>query len=128
MSSYESDPLLPKHQSTPEIHGSRAASINDIGVSGAGESDEVQEKPNPLRQRTVGRFLVNCIFGFLLCVFVLFALNPFAVSDPANGGNPPWRPTTIEERVHKVLTEHPLIGMRIVSYMDFLLTQNRRPQ
>lgn len=100
----EDDPLLPKDNRSPEIHGSRPQSINYVtGV-------EQEEKDNDQSPRDARNSLGAIIIG--LCIFfsLSFIVLPW-LDDLGDDVKP--NPRTIEERVNKILTDTPLIGETI---------------
>jgi membrane dipeptidase len=102
--STEQDPLLPKDEPAPEIHGSRPQSINNVYIV----NTEVVEVPdNNVEPRRSINDLVAMIFG--LCLFLSLVLT-FLPADFFDGllGKP--APLTVEQRVNKILTDTPLIG------------------
>ena len=104
----EQDPLLPNDKPAPEIQGSRPQSLND-------DSDEELEDTGKLRQK---RFddLTTSITG--LVVPVIFTVAVLVILLLPGGvlrgiwGDGWWPgPQTIEERVNRILTDTPLIGI-----------------
>ena len=111
----ETDPLLPNDRGAPEIHGSRASSINDVLVAEITEGDS----PPPRRRRASGD-LMAMLFG--LCFFVILALtfSPESWLDDVFGDRRPV-PQTIDQRVNRILTDTPLIGPDIPKlFLTFL--------
>jgi len=112
MTSYrEDDPLLPKTRNSPEIKGSRPSSISDVytfkELNGQ-EEDDVSERR---------RFNDSMAMVVTLCLLVSFIFI-FFPQDSSKDTRP--IPTTIEERVERILTDTPLIGQQ-----QYILT---RPQ
>ena len=101
MSHYsEQDPLLPKDKGAPEIHDSRPQSISDVTVQ------EVLEKDEDMPRRHSFGSLMPVILG--LCLVLSFAFL-FLSKDTLGDERP--APRTIEQRVSKILTNTPLIGL-----------------
>jgi membrane dipeptidase len=98
----EQDPLLPKDKGAPEIHGSRPQSINNVG----NEEAEVFEEDDDTPRRNILENIMPLIFG--LCLLFSFALI-FLPEDILGDERPV--PKTVEQRVNKILTDTPLIGI-----------------
>ena len=98
----EQDPLLPKDKGAPEIHGSRPQSINNVGNE---EAEVFEEDDDPPRRKILGD-IMPLIFG--LCLLFSFALI-FLPEDILGDERPV--PKTVEQRVNKILTNTPLIGI-----------------
>lgn len=96
----DQDPLLPKGDGSPEIHGSRPQSINN--VSGTFEKNEIGQ-PTRVSIKGLPTFIVS------LCFVLGISLMLFPYLDGLLGEIRP-HPSTIEERVNRILTETPLIG------------------
>lgn len=93
----EADPLLPRDKPAPEIHGSRASTINDIDDQNSPDIAETKR-----RQGGLGEFVALCIaFLTLTSLFLIIFPDGFELDA---------RPRTIEHRVTKILTKTPLIG------------------
>lgn len=101
MASYtEQDPLLPGDKRSPEIHGSRAQSIND---------DYAKET---LGEERPGRSVWNDLGAMLLGICIVFSLAMiFLPSDTGEDERPV--PRTIDERVNRILEDTPLIGQTL---------------
>jgi len=101
----DTDPLLPKTGSTPEVQGSRAPSINEDGIieeSGWNINNNLRS-----RKRRFGDILaLICLMAAL--VFFVYLVHPSGFN--AIWGDNPWHPRTIDERVNNILTQTPLIG------------------
>jgi hypothetical protein len=112
--SHESDPLLPRDKSAPEIHGSRPQSTNDIddreASIGAGDSDQVYVPGRRGLTDAVALFT-----GFITLALVLFIVFPDSLRG-VGGGLP--TPRTIEERVARILTDTPLIGNSAIQNLN----------
>ena len=98
----EQDPLLPKDKGAPEIHGSRPQSIKNVG----NEEAEVFEDDDDTPRRKILGDIMPLIFG--LCLLFSFALI-FLPEDILGDERPV--PRTVEQRVNKILTDTPLIGI-----------------
>lgn len=112
MSSYstnEHDPLLPRDNPSPEIHGSRPQSINDVYVTEA--QVEIVEKNEIQPARFTKRQVLAVILGIWFLISVFMVLFPFMGN--LLGDDNPEPSTNIQERVNKILTDTPLIGMFI---------------
>src|ERR1700710_2126422 len=104
----EQDPLLPKDKPSPEIHGSRPQSINNVYVTEAGAPVEVIEKDDDGEPpRFTRNELPTIMFG--LCFFLFISLVVFPYLDDVLGDGRP-KPKTIDERVNRILMDTPLIG------------------
>jgi membrane dipeptidase len=114
----EQDPLLPKDPPAPEIQGSRPQSLKDTGPPQA----ELGETEAKSRTRAFNDILA-VILG--LCFFATLAFI-FVPDDVLDGIRP--GPRTIEERVTKILTNTPLIGIIIFSTFYPYLIFHRRTQ
>lgn len=105
---YETDPLLPKDKPSPEIQGSRPQSINDVNES----SYVIEEAGSPEVRPQQGS--IRNVFAFAISVtaLVLILGSLFDVFNGTWDWPPiPSIPRTIDQRVTKILTETPLIGM-----------------
>jgi membrane dipeptidase len=100
----EQDPLLPNDKQAPEIQGSRPQSFKDVTVSEA-ERGEV-----PRNEDIPARIAFNDILILMLGLCVFLVLGFMFVPDDALDGWQPGR-RTIEQRVNKILTSTPLIGI-----------------
>ena len=98
----EQDPLLPKDKGAPEIQGSRPQSIKDVGVQEA----EVCEHDDDIPRRKIFGDIMPLIFGF--CLLFSFAL--IFLPEGILGDERPV-PRTVEQRVNRILTDTPLIGI-----------------
>lgn len=99
--STEQDPLLPKDEQAPEVMGSRPSSIKNFHDAIENEGKD-EDDHNP--KRHLLNDIMAGIFGSALLLSIFFILVP-------NGfwGKP--SPMTIEQRVHQILVDTPLIGM-----------------
>jgi hypothetical protein len=102
----ETDPLLPNDRGAPEIHGSRASSINNVVVIETGVNEEDGQ---PQRPRRAADDLMAVIFGLCLLVSLALMFSPDGWFDDILGDRRP-APQTIEQRVNRILTDTPLIG------------------
>jgi membrane dipeptidase len=100
----EQDPLLPKDAGAPEIQGSRPQSIKNVGAQEAEVFEDVQDD-NTQRRKILGD-IMPLIFG--LCLLLSFVLI-FLPEDILGDRRPV--PRTIEQRVNRILTDTPLIGI-----------------
>jgi hypothetical protein len=107
----EQDPLLPRDEGAPEIHGSRPQSINYEET----EVFEEDEKP----QRQPFKDVLPLIFGICILLSLAFIFLP---EDTSRGQKP--EPTTIEQRVNRILTDTPLIGTYLKLYDILVLTSS----
>ena len=124
----ETDPLLPRGKSAPEITGygfgneahvhyqiKDKASENEVMVEEAGDEsfDQVETTASPLR--------TICYLFFIVVLFSLFItlLIPKGLGDRWQDprDDPPTDPPTIEARVNRTLSESPLIGLYILMYL-----------
>jgi hypothetical protein len=101
----ETDPLLPNDRGAPEIHGSRASSINNVVVI----NEEDEEDGQPHRPRRATDDLMAMIFGLCLLVSLALMFSPYGWFDDILGDRRP-APQTIEQRVNRILADTPLIG------------------
>jgi membrane dipeptidase len=101
----EQDPLLPNDKSAPEIQGSRPQSFKDVTVS---EAEQGRSSRAEVDEPTRNAFNGVLILMLALCFFLVlgFAFIPDGALDGWQPG-----PRTIEQRVNKILTNTPLIGM-----------------
>ncbi len=111
--SYCSDqyPLLPNDKQAPEIQGSRPQSVKDVNAlddsaAEQGQVDDTSDEPT----RTA--FSDILVLFLALCFFLTFGFL-FVPEDVLDGWQP--GPRTIEQRVTKILTNTPLIGIFISS-------------
>lgn len=116
----ETDPLLPQDKPAPEIHGSRASSINDVTVPEVELEDEVPR----LRRRSESLIWITLSFMGLLTIAVLLTPNDFF---DAMFGNEWSRPKTIDQRVNRILADTPLIGRFPPRQPELPLTSSRWP-
>lgn len=109
--SAEQDPLLPEDAGAPEIHGSRPQSINYE------ETEVFDEDEKPQRQ------LLNDVWPMIfgLCIFLSLA---FAFLPEDTDPNQRPEPTTIEQRVNRILTDTPLIGTYLKLHDILVLTSS----
>ena len=101
----EQDPLLPKDEGAPEIHGSRPQSIKNVGNEEAQEAEVFEDDEDSSRRQILAN-IMPFIFG--LCLLISFALiflpeNIFGDEKPV--------PKTVEQRVNQILADTPLIGI-----------------
>lgn len=113
MPSYrEDDPLLPRTRNSPEISGSRPSSISDVyefkELRGEEEDDDSERR----------RFNDSMAMVVALCLLVSVIFIFFPLDSPTD---PRPIPSTIEERVERILTDTPLIGQQ-----QYILTRGRR--
>jgi membrane dipeptidase len=109
----EQDPLLPNDKGAPEILGSRPQSINYEEETEVSEEDE---KP----QRQLFSDALPLIFS--ICILVILAFT--FLSEDTNGSQRP-EPKTIEQRVNRILTDTPLIGMFLKLYDTLILRTSK---
>ena len=111
--SSETDPLLPKNKTAPEISGYGFSKSSEVHVDGEDryqqEADQERESsaseagPSPLRT-IIGLFTVVVLFSLFVSFFVPGGLGHL------------WddtfkkQPQTINARVNQILSENPLIG------------------
>ena len=112
----EQDPLLPNDKQAPEIQGSRPQSFKDVTVSQA-ELGHTPQADASNDEHTRSTF--NDIFVLFLGLCFFLTLGFMFVPDDALGGWEPG-PRTIEQRVNKILTNTPLIGISITSVINHL--------
>lgn len=102
----EKDALLPQNDKTPEIIGPRPSSSKNFYDAEADIADNEGEDEDDFDPK---RHLVNdimaMVFGLALLLSVVFIFLP----DSFWGDKP--GPMTIEQRVHRILSDTPLIGM-----------------
>ena len=98
----EQDPLLPR---APEIQGSQPQSFNDFLAEEQQLNDEKERERRPIKDLVVPALLIVLT---LLIFCRSLALN--GVFDEILGSIRP-EPRTIEERVSRILTDTPLIGL-----------------
>ena len=134
----EIDPLLPNNEPAPEIVGygySRAQKedyydnsqiqyqthINKSSVPDHGrETDsESQAGTNSSPLRTI-LSIFTIVVGFGLILSILIS-GEFGKSPKAPQIAPSKPPTSINERVEKILSEHPLIGHQISKHIPPLM-------
>lgn len=94
----EQDPLLPKEKQSPEVMGSRPKTEADVEGNEGEDVDDFDPK----------RHLLNDIMAMVFAVAVLFSILFMFLPDGFLGDEP--APKTIEQRVHRILVETPLIG------------------
>lgn len=104
----ESDPLLPKDEPAPEIHGSRAQSIDDV----AGHEDQLVDDNNAAQARKGVGDLVALFTGFVIIALLALMLFPEGARKIGDIIDP--TPRTIDQRVTKILKDTPLIGTFIL--------------
>jgi membrane dipeptidase len=107
----EQDPLLPRDKPAPEIQGSRPQSFKDVTVSEA----ELGEAKQTVDKTTAKAFNDILAMMIALCFFLTigFIFVPDDFLDDLQPG-----PRTIEQRVNKILTNTPLIGISIIPQND----------
>jgi membrane dipeptidase len=105
--SSEVDPLLPNDRQAPEIQGSRPQSFKGVNDSEP-ELGEVRHPGDDEHRRNTFNDVLVLILG--LCVFLTLAFT-FVPDNVFDGWQP--GPRTIEQRVNKILTNTPLIGIPI---------------
>jgi membrane dipeptidase len=101
----EQDPLLPNDKSAPEIQGSRPQSFKDVTAS---EAEQGRTSRTEVDELTKNAFNDVLILMLALCFFLVLGFT-FVPDDAFDGWQPGSR--TIEQRVNKILTNTPLIGM-----------------
>ena len=101
---------MPKDEPAPEIQGSRPQSFKDVTVP------QSQVEVGEAKSRTRA---LNDIMAVMLglCFFVTLAFL-FIPDDFLDGLQP--APRTIEERVNKILTNTPLIGISFTFSKEYL--------
>ena len=127
--SSETDPLLPQGNSAPEItgygfskpstsdyHHSNKALGNRVLVEeeGDGYPDQGGTTTSPLRT-LLSLFSIVVLFGLFITLLI-----PNGLRDQWQGPkhDPHTGPHTIETRVNKILSENPLIGLYISTYLS----------
>jgi len=107
----EEDPLLPRDRQAPEIHGSRPQSIKeDYIISETDQLSNDDELDVGRRNRRTFSDYMGMVLG--LCVFsslILMTIPDGIFRDIFRDRRP--APQTIEQRVNKILTDTPLIGI-----------------
>ena len=98
---------MPNDKQAPEIQGSRPQSFKDANASEA-ELDEARGPGDGEQARTAFNDVLVLFLG--LC-FLLTLGFVFVPDDLLDGWQP--GPQTVEQRVNKILTDTPLIGMSI---------------
>lgn len=115
----EQDPLLPRDKPSPEIKGSRPQSI-----TGDDDDDELEDSRNVCfeaptaagREKRLSNDLMAVVLGLCsLLILTMLIIPDGLIDDIFNHGWPfgHQEPKTIDERVNRILTETPLIGMSI---------------
>lgn len=101
----ETDPLLPRDKPAPEIHYSRPQSINDVdgGDAMAGSAGE-----DNMPRWGVNHMIATCA-GLITVVFLIIVILPEGFRSVWGDG--PWAPLTIDQRVNRILSETPLMGI-----------------
>lgn len=110
---HESDPLLPKDEPAPEIHGSRPQSINDINDRRKTDDYLGVEADKVVNSRKGLGDVAALFVGFIIvasCALVLFSDGVHRIGDILNP-----TPRTIDQRVARILRDTPLIGSLILS-------------
>jgi hypothetical protein len=103
--SSEQDPLLPHGRAAPEIHGSRAPSINN----GYTSTERAIQEDDQQRQRAANyRRLLNWVVFFIIVVALLFFTDKYFLRRLPDDKRS--QPSTVEERVDRILSATPLIG------------------
>jgi membrane dipeptidase len=110
----EQDPLLPRENRSPEIHGSRAQSINNVTV--AEEKEAAESRPWSLNGFPA-IILAICFFGSIYMFLVPYLDNYLGEERP--------EPRTIEERVNRILSDTPLIG-KLNLLLGYAISKNSR--
>jgi hypothetical protein len=103
----EKDSLLPKEEQSPEVMGSRATSMKSF-YDVETEADVMENEGEDEDDFDPKRHLVNDIMAMVFAVAVLFSILFMFLPDGFTRDEP--APTTIEQRVHRILVETPLIG------------------
>lgn len=108
----DSDPLLPRTNPSPEVHGSQPRRFNDIGEINQ-DSDDIRVDDFARRGNSTGGTgssgsRVLGFVGIALFVFFLLALLPDGFLSNWIPGRE-HKPHTIEERVSAILKDTPLI-------------------
>jgi len=108
----EQDPLLPKDKQSPEIQGSRPQSLNNVVYVTETERNDKDEENQ--------REGINNLRFFILLIFLIsaFALLIWVPDPSAWLGDTRPEPKTIEERVNRILSDTPLIGISIVPQLE----------
>ncbi|KUJ07729.1 membrane dipeptidase-like protein [Mollisia scopiformis] len=104
--STEQDPLLPKDEQAPEVMGSRPTSLKsfyDVETEANIAENEGEDEDDFDPKRHLVNDVMAMIFGIALLFSIVFIFLP-------NGfwGDKPG-PQTVEQRVHRILTDTPLI-------------------
>ena len=114
MSDYtEEDPLLPRERPAPEIHGSRPQSIKEDYITSEpdGLATDAYGKLDVGRRnrRTFSDYMAMALGLCILSALILMAIPQTFFGDIFGDRRP--GPQTIEQRVNKILTDTPLIGI-----------------
>lgn len=109
MSSYETDPLLPRDKPAPEIQGSRPQSIiyNDDAYQPDSLNAEARAREDDEPSQAIN------VLGLIIALFTAcgIALILFPELLRALMREMPSKPQTIDQRVNRILSETPLIGI-----------------
>lgn len=119
----EEDPLLPKANRSPEIQGSRPQSIKESYTTTETETITPEPKqPSYDDELSVGRPKRRSIFDYCYLIFglcvvlsLIFLAIPQGLWDDVFWDT---RPHTIDERVSRILTNTPLIGIPSTSLIS----------
>ncbi len=120
----ERDPLLPNDKQAPEIQGSRPQSFKDVTVSDA-ELGHTQQPEARNGEQTSSTFNDILVLFVGLCFFLTLGFM-FVPDDALSDWQP--GPRTIEQRVNRILTNTPLIGIHHFICQMLDLTSRRWPQ
>jgi hypothetical protein len=117
----EEDPLLPRDNRSPEIHGSRPQSIKEVYSTTETITPEPNEPSNAdglgvgqPKRRSCFEYLFF-VFGVCVTLSLIFLAIPESVWDDVFWDTTPH---TIDQRVNRILTNTPLIGISSISLLS----------
>lgn len=114
----ETDPLLPRNSSAPEIQGSRPQSINEAANGEARSPDAgITSKP----RMGLGD-IYALLMGLVALAFIAMLIFPNGFKDVLGDG-----PQSIDDRVNSILSRTPLIGI-LSSRDDWPSKADRTPR